>query len=141
MPVVHAPHGPSQDAELTFTCTSANGYPKPKVYWINKTDNSVLPEGLHNSTVVLNARGLYDVVSVLRVSRTPSVNVGCCIENVLLHQNLTGLCQTGKVPRGPRAESSLSLGACGDSGLGPYEESWLWLPKAGWKREQVTGSP
>ncbi|XP_045857799.1 ICOS ligand isoform X3 [Meles meles] len=94
VPVVHAPHGPSQDAELMFTCTSANGYPKPKVYWINKTDNSVLPEGLHNSTVVLNARGLYDVVSVLRVSRTRSVNVGCCIENVLLHQNLTGLCQT-----------------------------------------------
>ncbi|XP_045857798.1 ICOS ligand isoform X2 [Meles meles] len=96
VPVVHAPHGPSQDAELMFTCTSANGYPKPKVYWINKTDNSVLPEGLHNSTVVLNARGLYDVVSVLRVSRTRSVNVGCCIENVLLHQNLTGLCQTAE---------------------------------------------
>ncbi|XP_059020872.1 ICOS ligand isoform X1 [Mustela lutreola] len=94
VPVVLAPRGPSDDAELTFTCTSVNGYPKPNVYWINKTDNSVLPEGLQNSTVVLNARGLYDVVSVLRIGWTPSASVGCCIGNVLLHQNLTGLCQT-----------------------------------------------
>ncbi|XDB47090.1 hypothetical protein AB1E18_000706 [Capra hircus] len=86
MPVVS---GPSQDEELTFTCTSTNGYPRPNVYWINKTDNSVLDGALQNSTVSLNARGLYDVVSVLRIGRTPHVNVGCCIENVLLHQNLT----------------------------------------------------
>ncbi|XP_055270950.1 ICOS ligand isoform X2 [Moschus berezovskii] len=86
MPVVS---GPSQDEELTFTCTSTNGYPRPNVYWINKTDNSVLDGALQNSTVSLNARGLYDVVSVLRIRRTPRVNVGCCIENVLLHQNLT----------------------------------------------------
>nr|XP_025148308.1 ICOS ligand isoform X3 [Bubalus bubalis] len=86
MPVVS---GPSQDEELTFTCTSTNGYPRPNVYWINKTDNSVLDGALQNNTVSLNARGLYDVVSVLRIGRTPHVNVGCCIENVLLHQNLT----------------------------------------------------
>lgn len=86
MPVVS---GPSQDEELTFTCTSTNGYPRPNVYWINKTDNSVLDSALQNNTVSLNARGLYDVVSVLRIGRTPHVNVGCCIENVLLHQNLT----------------------------------------------------
>lgn len=141
VPVVLAPHGPSEDTELTFTCTSVNGYPKPNVYWINKTDNSVLPEGLQNSTVVLNARGLYDVVSVLRIGWTPSVNVGCCIENVLLHQNLTGLCQTGKVPRGPHAESSPNLGAYGDSGTGPCKGSWLWLLNADWKWEEVTGSP
>ncbi|XP_059248455.1 ICOS ligand isoform X3 [Mustela nigripes] len=96
VPVVLAPRGPSEDAELTFTCTSVNGYPKPIVYWINKTDNSVLPEGLQNSTVVLNARGLYDVVSVLRIGWTPSASVGCCIGNVLLRQNLTGLCQTAE---------------------------------------------
>ncbi|XP_034885962.1 ICOS ligand isoform X3 [Mirounga leonina] len=98
MPMVSIPSGPLEDEELTFTCTSTNGYPKPNVYWINKTDNSVLTEGLQNSTVFLNARGLYDVVSVLRIRRTPSVNVGCCIENVLLHQNLTGIGQA-ETPR------------------------------------------
>nr|XP_058920792.1 ICOS ligand [Kogia breviceps] len=81
--------GPSQDEEFTFTCTSTNGYPRPNVYWINKTDNSLLDDALQNSTVSLNARGLYNVVSVLRVRRSPTVDVGCCIENVLLHQNLT----------------------------------------------------
>ncbi|XP_030691418.1 ICOS ligand isoform X1 [Globicephala melas] len=86
MPVVS---GPSQDEELVFTCTSTNGYPWPKVYWINKTDNSLLDDALQNSTVSLNARGLYNVVSVLRIGRSPAVDVGCCIENVLLHQNLT----------------------------------------------------
>ncbi|XP_025317906.2 ICOS ligand [Canis lupus dingo] len=89
MPVVSAPSDPSKDRELTFTCTSVNGYPRPNVYWINKTDNSVLDGGLQNHTVSVNAQGLYDVVSVLRVPWAPSINVGCCIENVLLHQNLT----------------------------------------------------
>ncbi|XP_053421504.1 ICOS ligand isoform X1 [Nycticebus coucang] len=88
MPVVSTPSSPSQH-ELTFTCTSTNGYPRPNVYWINKTDNTLLDEALQNSTVSLNPKGLYDVVSVLRIGWSPSVNVGCCIENVLLHQNLT----------------------------------------------------
>ncbi|KAM9088638.1 ICOS ligand isoform 2-T3 [Megaptera novaeangliae] len=86
MPVVS---GPSQDEEFIFTCTSTNGYPRPNVYWINKTDNSLLDDTLQNSTVSLNAQGLYNVVSVLRIGRSPTVDVGCCIENVLLHQNLT----------------------------------------------------
>ncbi|XP_062954001.1 ICOS ligand isoform X2 [Cynocephalus volans] len=94
MPVVSTPYSPSEDEELTFTCTSTNGYPRPNVYWINKTDNSLLDEALQNSTVSLNTRGLYDVVSVLRIPQTPNVNVGCCIENVLLHQNLTVSSQT-----------------------------------------------
>ncbi|XP_036204930.1 ICOS ligand isoform X5 [Myotis myotis] len=98
MPVVSAPTAAPQDEELTFTCTSKDGYPRPNVYWINKTDNSLLDEALQNSTVSLNAQGLYDVVSVLRIRRTPHVNVGCCIENVLLHQNLTVSSQKGSEP-------------------------------------------
>lgn len=90
MPVVSTPSGPSADQELTFTCVSTDGYPRPSVYWINKTDNSQLDRALHNDTVSLNQRGLYDVVSILRIPWVPSVNVGCCIENALLHQNLTG---------------------------------------------------
>ncbi|KAF5917614.1 hypothetical protein HPG69_006007 [Diceros bicornis minor] len=94
MPVVQPPRDPSQDKELTFTCTSKNGYPRPNVYWINKTNNRLLDEALQNNTFFLNERGLYDVVSVLRLRWTPNVNVGCCIENVLLHQNLTVSSQT-----------------------------------------------
>ncbi|XP_023486038.1 ICOS ligand isoform X3 [Equus przewalskii] len=94
MPVVSIPSAPSQDKELTFTCTSTNGYPRPNVYWINKTDNSLLDEALQNNTVSLNERGLYDVVSILKIQWSPNVNVGCCIENVLLHQNLTVSSQT-----------------------------------------------
>ncbi|XP_073743210.1 ICOS ligand isoform X2 [Callorhinus ursinus] len=123
MPVVQVPSGLSEDEELTLTCTSMNGYPKPNVYWINKTDNSMLTEGLQNSTVFLNARGLYDVVSVLRIRRTPSVNVGCCIENVLLHQNLTGIGQAGKVLRGLPVEASPRLWACSDSEDRPLQET------------------
>ncbi|KAM4863298.1 ICOS ligand isoform X2 [Urocitellus parryii] len=76
--------------EAVVTLHVADGYPRPSVYWINKTDNSQLDQALHNDTVSLNQRGLYDVVSVLRIPWAPSVNVGCCIENALLHQNLTG---------------------------------------------------
>ncbi|KAM9694437.1 ICOS ligand isoform 1-T1 [Trichechus inunguis] len=94
IPVVSNPIGPSEDEELTFMCKSTNGYPRPNVYWINQTDNSLLDEALQNSTVSVNEHGLYDVVSTLRVRRAPDVNVKCCIENVLLHQNLTVSSQT-----------------------------------------------
>ncbi|XP_032132460.1 ICOS ligand isoform X3 [Sapajus apella] len=94
VPIVSAPHSPSQD-ELIFTCMSVNGYPQPRVYWINKTDGSLLDQALQNDTIVLNTRGLYNVVSVLRIAATPSVNIGCCIENALLQQNLTVDSQTG----------------------------------------------
>ncbi|KAM6224056.1 ICOS ligand [Rhynchocyon petersi] len=95
MPVVSTPTDPSQDEEVTFTCKSTNGYPKPNVYWINRTDNSLLDEALQNSTVSVNEHGLYDVVSVLSVRWAPDLDVQCCIENVLLHQNLTVGSQIG----------------------------------------------
>ena len=113
MPVVRAPPSTPQDEELTFMCTSTDGYPEPKVYWINKTDNSLLDEALQNSTVFLNPRGLYNVVSVLRIRRVPNVNVGCCIENALLHQNLTVSSQAGKMPRAPQADPHPRLWAPG----------------------------
>lgn len=104
MPVVSAPPSPpqDQDEELTFTCRSTDGYPRPNVYWINRTDNSLLSEALHNSTVALNSRGLYDVVSVLRVPWAPNLDVGCCIENVLLNLTVSSQAETGTARRGPR---------------------------------------
>nr|XP_020023472.1 ICOS ligand isoform X1 [Castor canadensis] len=94
LPVISTPSSESRDPELTFTCRSTNGYPRPNVYWINETDNSPLDKALQNDTVSLNSQGLYDVVSILRIPWTPNMNVGCCVENVLLHQNLTGRSQT-----------------------------------------------
>nr|XP_045006336.1 ICOS ligand isoform X2 [Jaculus jaculus] len=119
VPVVSTSSNTSQDQELTFTCMSTDGYPRPNVYWINRTDNSLLHEALQNNTVFLNQRGLYDVVSILTIPRTPHVDVGCCIENVLLHQNLTSSSQaesfTGnkgrftKSPDSPREEENAAL--------------------------------
>lgn len=122
MPVVSTPRDTPQGQELTFTCTSTDGYPRPKVYWINRTDNSLLDKALQNSTVTLNARGLYDVVSVLRIRRTPNVDVGCCIENVLLLQNLTVSSQRdeGKVP-GPGCGQCEAV-ARGDRRASPAED-------------------
>ncbi|XP_045140761.1 ICOS ligand isoform X2 [Echinops telfairi] len=113
MPVVSTPTAPSQDEEVTFTCTSTNGYPQPKVYWVNRTDNSLLDEALQNNTVFLNERGLYNVVSVLRVRWAPTVNVQCCIENELLHQNLTSSSQI-------REDSDFSSGRITD--IPPFKD-------------------
>ncbi|XP_006876870.1 PREDICTED: ICOS ligand [Chrysochloris asiatica] len=104
MPVVSTPTHPNLNQLVTFKCTSTNGYPSPRVYWINQTDNSLLDTALQNSTVVLNERGLYDVVSTLRVPWTPNMNVQCCIENVLLHQNLTVSSQIGAQSVSPELE-------------------------------------
>ncbi|XP_013001508.1 ICOS ligand isoform X2 [Cavia porcellus] len=119
VPVVNS-SSTRQDQELTFMCTSTNGYPRPNVYWVNKTDDTVLDRALHNDTVSLNERGLYDVVSVLRVPWAPGVSVGCCIENVLLRQNLTGSGPEARSPSGnmdritedpghPRGEGDMAL--------------------------------
>lgn len=75
---------------------STNGYPKPNLYWINRTDNSLIDETLQNDTVCLNERGLYDVVSILRIPWTPHADVSCWVENVVLHQNLTSVGQAGE---------------------------------------------
>lgn len=124
MPVVSSPGAVPQGSELTFTCTSTNGYPAPRVYWINRTDSSLLDEALQNNTVSLNARGLYDVVSVLTVPHSPHVDVGCCIENALLRQNLTVGSQPGGSPV-PEPEGSVP-GTCW--AMGQASTPWTWGP-------------
>nr|XP_042121772.1 ICOS ligand isoform X2 [Peromyscus maniculatus bairdii] len=102
-PVISTSGNPTEGQGLTFTCMSTNGYPKPNLYWINRTDNSLIDEALQNNTVYLNERGLYDVVSTLRIPWLTHVNVSCCVENVVLHQNLTSISQaensTGNIDR------------------------------------------
>ncbi|XP_067401262.1 ICOS ligand [Emydura macquarii macquarii] len=88
-PVLHGPIGtsPNIGEEVTFSCNYSQGYPKPKVYWINRTDNS----SLHPSQlkIVQDSDGTYSVFSTLKIKATPDMTIGCIIENELLQQNLT----------------------------------------------------
>ncbi|XP_068931189.1 ICOS ligand-like isoform X2 [Petaurus breviceps papuanus] len=79
----------TDNTEVIFTCTSHNGFPKPKVYWVNKTDNSLLNQSLQNDTFTTNEKGLFSVSSVLKITWTPNISIECCIENMNLQQNLT----------------------------------------------------
>ncbi|XP_013360835.1 PREDICTED: ICOS ligand [Chinchilla lanigera] len=151
LPVVNS-SGTPQGQPLTFTCTSTDGYPQPKVYWINKTDNSVLDRALHNDTVSVNARGLYDVVSVLRVPWAPGTSVGCCIENVLLRQNLTGsgpaeLSTGGSTDRitehpdlPPRESSGALFGTVAAAGVAAGLGALCWVKRARCRRRNYTGA-
>ncbi|XP_055975619.1 ICOS ligand [Sorex fumeus] len=111
---------PTAEGELVFTCTSGNGYPQPTVYWINLTDCSLLAEDLQNSTVRLNALGLYDVLSVLRLGRAGPAQVDCCVENTLLGPNVScegtgvslgslGISTTPRSPEGTRTSTLVLL--------------------------------
>lgn len=77
----------AQGGGLTFTCVSTDGFPEPRLHWLNRSDGSPLPGALTNCS--LNPRGLFDVVSVLRLPPSPAASVACCVENVLLQQNLS----------------------------------------------------
>lgn len=99
-PVISTSGPATRDQGLTLTCISRNGYPKPNLYWINRTDNSLIDEALQNNTVSLNEWGLYDVISTLTVPWVAHVNVSCSIENVVLHQNLTSVSQAGEAQAG-----------------------------------------
>ncbi|XP_028623735.1 ICOS ligand [Grammomys surdaster] len=90
-PVISTSGSSDPGQERTYTCMSKNGYPEPNLYWINRTDNSLIDKTLQNNTVYLNEWGLYDVVSTLRIPWTPHVDVVCCVENVALHQNITSV--------------------------------------------------
>ncbi|XP_051473366.1 ICOS ligand [Apus apus] len=88
-PVLSGPirNSNSTGEEVTFSCRSGNGYPKPNVYWINKTDNShLLPSGLE---ITRHTDGTFSVFSTLRVKPTSNMQIECSIENKLLQENLS----------------------------------------------------
>ncbi|NXP07710.1 ICOSL protein, partial [Thinocorus orbignyianus] len=77
----------STGEEVTFSCRSGNGYPRPNVYWINKTDNSyLLPSQLE---ITHHNDGTYSVFSTLKVKATSNMQVECSIENKILQENLS----------------------------------------------------
>ncbi|XP_009871203.1 PREDICTED: ICOS ligand-like, partial [Apaloderma vittatum] len=88
-PILSGPvrNSDSTGEEVTFSCRSDNGYPKPNVYWINRTDNSVLPPSELNITY--HADGTYSVFSTLKVNTTSNMQIECSVENKILQENLS----------------------------------------------------
>ncbi|NXF92088.1 ICOSL protein, partial [Eubucco bourcierii] len=85
-PILRGPIRNNAEEEVTFSCRSDNGYPKPNVYWINKTDNSRLPSELE---ITPHADGTYSVFSTLKVKASPNMQIECSIENRILQENLS----------------------------------------------------
>ncbi|NWI53515.1 ICOSL protein, partial [Calyptomena viridis] len=88
-PILSGPirNSDSTGEEVTFNCRSGNGYPEPKVYWINKMDNShLLPSKLE---IIPHADGTYSVFSTLKVKATSNMQIECSIENEMLQENLS----------------------------------------------------
>nr|XP_005301848.1 ICOS ligand [Chrysemys picta bellii] len=78
---------PNIGEEVTLSCNYSQGYPKPNIYWINRTDNS----SLHPSSlkIIQDNDGTYSVFSTLKIEANSDIKIGCIIENELLQQNLT----------------------------------------------------
>ncbi|XP_065597700.1 ICOS ligand [Cyrtonyx montezumae] len=77
----------STGEEVTFSCRSDNGYPEPNVYWINRTDNTRLPQSDFNITQ--HPDGTYSVLSTLKVKATSDMQIECFIENKILQENIS----------------------------------------------------
>ncbi|NWI97623.1 ICOSL protein, partial [Pitta sordida] len=88
-PILSGPirNNDSTGEEVTFYCRSGNGYPKPKVYWINKMDNSRLPSP--EPEIIRHPDGTYSVSSTLKVKATSNMQIECSIENEMLQENLS----------------------------------------------------
>ncbi|XP_015739422.1 ICOS ligand [Coturnix japonica] len=75
----------STGEEVTFSCRSDNGYPEPNVYWINRTDNTLLSQSDFN--IAQHPDGTYSVLSTLKVNATSDMQIECFIENKILQEN------------------------------------------------------
>ncbi|KFO76162.1 ICOS ligand, partial [Cuculus canorus] len=108
-PILSGPirNSDSTGEEVTFSCKSGNGYPKPNVYWINKTDNSHLsPSELK---ITLHTDGTYSVFSTLKVKATSNMEIECSIENKILHANLSANYTQQTQSSGSNTESHKNL--------------------------------
>ncbi|XP_071607816.1 ICOS ligand isoform X1 [Heliangelus exortis] len=108
-PVLIGPIRNSNSAgeEVTFSCRSGNGYPKPIVYWINKTDNSHLPPS--ELKITNHTDGTYSVFSTLKVKATSNMQIECSIENKVLRENLSANYTQQNQSSGSSTESHKNL--------------------------------
>ncbi|NWR84199.1 ICOSL protein, partial [Furnarius figulus] len=86
-PILSGPIRNSTGEEVTFSCRSGNGYPKPNVYWINKMNNSHLSAS--TLEFISHPDGTYSVFSTLRVKASSNMQIECSIENEMLQENLS----------------------------------------------------
>ncbi|NWZ65733.1 ICOSL protein, partial [Acrocephalus arundinaceus] len=97
----------STGEEVTFNCRSGNGYPKPKVYWINKVNNSRLTPS--NTEIIAHDDGTFSVFSTLKVKATSNMQIECSIENEMLQENLSANYTQQKISTGSGTESDKNL--------------------------------
>ncbi|NWV04862.1 ICOSL protein, partial [Ptilonorhynchus violaceus] len=140
-PILSGPIRNSTEEEVTFSCRSGNGYPKPKVYWINKVNNSRLdPSELKFSR---HDDGTFSVFSTLKVKATSNMQIECSIENEMLQENLSANYTQQKQSNGSGTESDENLGKKGRGaqaagilsvviliGLLTIFICWLWRRKS-----------
>ncbi|NXI05573.1 ICOSL protein, partial [Pachycephala philippinensis] len=88
-PILSGPirNSSSTGEEVTFSCRSGSGYPRPKVYWINKLNNSLLTPS--NLNITPHSDGTFSVFSTLKVKATSNMQIECSIENEMLQENLS----------------------------------------------------
>ncbi|NXG03324.1 ICOSL protein, partial [Sakesphorus luctuosus] len=101
-PILSGPIRNSPGEEVTFSCKSGNGYPKPNVYWINKMNNSRLSPSTLN--FIPHADGTYSVFSTLTVKATSNMQIECSIENEMLQENLSANYTQQKQSNDPTTE-------------------------------------
>ncbi|NWR46171.1 ICOSL protein, partial [Regulus satrapa] len=108
-PILSGPIGnrDSTGEEVTFTCRSANGYPKPNVYWINKVNNSRLTPS--KTEIIPHSDGTFSVFSTLKVKATSNMQIECSIENEMLQENLSANYTQQKKSSGSGTEGDKNL--------------------------------
>ncbi|NWV43728.1 ICOSL protein, partial [Grantiella picta] len=110
-PVLSGPIKNSTGEEVTFSCKSGNGYPQPKVYWINKVNNSLLtPSKLK---IEHHEDGTFSVDSTLTVKATSNMQIECSIENEMLQENLSANYTQQKQSNDSGTENDENLGKKG----------------------------
>uniref|UniRef100_A0A8C6ZF27 Inducible T cell costimulator ligand n=1 Tax=Nothoprocta perdicaria TaxID=30464 RepID=A0A8C6ZF27_NOTPE len=98
----------SSEEEVTFSCKSSNGYPKPNVYWINKTDNQHLNSS--ELKITLQTDGTYSVFSTLKIKATSNMQIECSIKNEILQENLSANYMEKEMSNSSNQESQKDLG-------------------------------
>ncbi|NXK87100.1 ICOSL protein, partial [Formicarius rufipectus] len=102
-PILSGPIRNSTGEEVTFSCRSGNGYPKPNVYWINKMNNSHLPASTLD--FISHTDGTYSVFSTLKVKATSNMQIECSIENEMLQENMSANYTQQKQSNGSSSEN------------------------------------
>ncbi|NXO13844.1 ICOSL protein, partial [Oriolus oriolus] len=108
-PILSGPirNSSSTEEEVTFSCRSGNGYPRPNVYWINRVNNSLLsPSKLE---ITPHSDGTFSVFSTLKVKATSNMQIECSIENEMLQENLSANYTQQKRSNGSGTEGDKNL--------------------------------